>query len=583
MNKPHHLIRLSLLAAILAITFTTHAQVPQIINYQGRIAVDAVNFDGTGQFRFALVNATGTTSYWSNDGTSTGGSQPTTAVALTVTKGLYSVQLGDASLANMTAIPNSVFANSDVRLRVWFNDGTNGSQLLTPDQRLTAVGYAMVAGGLNLPTTTSSAMGVILQNGGPLMHSFGTDNFFGGASAGNFVMTGNGNTGSGANALAANTSGSNNTASGKDSLRNTTAGSGNTAVGVNALKTNATGNSNTATGKDSLLNNVGGSNSAFGASALRGNTSGVDNTANGRDALNANTTGNGNTASGTAALLNNTTGSNNTASGYFALAANTTGTNNIAVGKNAGNLLTTGSNNIAIGHTGVAGESNVIRIGTSQTDTFLAGVIHGDGSGLTGISGGTGGGVPNGMQEFDTPGTFNFTVPAGVTKLMVEAWGAGGGGGGSYNSSSPYVMNDGGFGGWGAFSKHVIGVTAGASYTVVVGAKGLGGTDGLSPSAGNPGGSTQFKTAGGTVLLESGGGSGGTAASSVAFGVHGNGGVADPAAMIKRNGGSGYNGSVVSGTVSPPPDPATQMIGSSGGSVYYPGHPGGRGFMVISW
>ena len=114
-----------------------------MINYQGRVAVGdpPVNFDGTGEFRFALVNANGSTSYWSNDGTSTDGSEPTGAVSLPVTKGLYSVLLG----ANMTAIPSSVFANSDVHLRVWFDDGTNGSQLLTPDQRIAAVGYAMVA------------------------------------------------------------------------------------------------------------------------------------------------------------------------------------------------------------------------------------------------------------------------------------------------------------------------------------------------------------------------------------------------------------------------------------------------------
>ena len=36
------------------------AQVPTLLNYQGRVAVGAVNFDGTGQFKFALVNATGT-------------------------------------------------------------------------------------------------------------------------------------------------------------------------------------------------------------------------------------------------------------------------------------------------------------------------------------------------------------------------------------------------------------------------------------------------------------------------------------------------------------------------------------------
>ena len=64
--------------------------------------------------------------------------------------------LGDTTLAGMTAIPNSVFANSDVRLRVWFNDGTNGSQLLTPDQRLAAVGYAMVAGSVPDGSITSA-------------------------------------------------------------------------------------------------------------------------------------------------------------------------------------------------------------------------------------------------------------------------------------------------------------------------------------------------------------------------------------------------------------------------------------------
>jgi formylglycine-generating enzyme required for sulfatase activity len=212
------------------ITSTLNAQVPQMISYQGRVAVGdpQVNFDGTGEFRFALVNgganlneqATGTSvrtggfitsvtltnggsgyasapavsfsggggagaeaittisgdtvtsivvtnagsgytsapiatitsppdtltfaSYWSNDGTSTDGSEPTGAVSLPVTKGLYSVLLG----ANMTPIPNTVFANADVHLRVWFDDGTNGSQLLTPDQRIAAVGYAMVASSL---------------------------------------------------------------------------------------------------------------------------------------------------------------------------------------------------------------------------------------------------------------------------------------------------------------------------------------------------------------------------------------------------------------------------------------------------
>jgi hypothetical protein len=121
------------------------AQVPQLINYQGRVAVDGVNFDGSGQFKFALINTAGTTTYWSNDGSSSAGSEPTATVTLPVTKGLYSVLLGDATLTNMTLVPATVFANGDVHLRVWFNDGLTGFQQLTPDRRIAAVGYAMMA------------------------------------------------------------------------------------------------------------------------------------------------------------------------------------------------------------------------------------------------------------------------------------------------------------------------------------------------------------------------------------------------------------------------------------------------------
>jgi hypothetical protein len=127
---------------------TLPAQVPQLLKYQGRVAVGtpAVNFEGSGQFRFALVDAAGTTSYWSNSAdTSPPDGMPDAAVSLTVTKGLYSVLLGDTTLSNMSTIPPSVWANADVRLRVWFGDGPHGFQLLTPDQRIAAVGYALMA------------------------------------------------------------------------------------------------------------------------------------------------------------------------------------------------------------------------------------------------------------------------------------------------------------------------------------------------------------------------------------------------------------------------------------------------------
>ena len=138
------LIRFLTVSAFALSVASLGAQVPQLINYQGRVTVGGTNFDGTGQFKFALVNAAGSTNYWSNDGLATG--QPAVAVALPVTKGLYSVLLGDPSIAGMGgAISPFIFANPEVRLRVWFNDGVSGFQQLTPDQRVAAVGYALMA------------------------------------------------------------------------------------------------------------------------------------------------------------------------------------------------------------------------------------------------------------------------------------------------------------------------------------------------------------------------------------------------------------------------------------------------------
>ena len=96
------------LAAFGCLCFTPaplHAQVPRLFNYQGRVAVGSLNFEGAGQFKFALVDATGATTFWSNDSTSVAGSEPTAAVSLAVSKGLYAVLLGDISLGNMSAIP----------------------------------------------------------------------------------------------------------------------------------------------------------------------------------------------------------------------------------------------------------------------------------------------------------------------------------------------------------------------------------------------------------------------------------------------------------------------------------------------
>ena len=124
---------------------------PGVLNHQGRIAVGGVNFDGAGHFKFALVDAAGTVSLWSNDASSTGGDEPTSALALPVVKGHYSTTLGEGN-----PITPSVFGeNEDVRLRVWFStDGVAGTfEQLTPDRRIASAGYALSAGSVGSVVT----------------------------------------------------------------------------------------------------------------------------------------------------------------------------------------------------------------------------------------------------------------------------------------------------------------------------------------------------------------------------------------------------------------------------------------------
>jgi hypothetical protein len=192
--------------------------------------------------------------------------------------------------------------------------------------------------------------------------------------------TGGGNTASGYEALFSNTGGGANTASGYQALYWNTTGNNNTASGLNALYSNGTGYSNTASGVVALYNNTTGYyNTADGIGALFTNTGGYFNTASGEAALYSNQTGYSNTASGVETLYSNTTGINNTASGAGALYSNTTGFNNTALGTGAGFFASDfgGNNNIYIGFNVQAQsstESDTIRIGNGQTETFIAGI-----------------------------------------------------------------------------------------------------------------------------------------------------------------------------------------------------------------
>ncbi len=200
------------------------------------------------------------------------------------------------------------------------------------------------------------------------------------------------NTAVGYNALTTNNGGSFNTAVGSDALFFNTGGSYNTAIGTAALNANTGGIQNTAVGAFALNLNTASYNTGIGALALGDNTTGTFNAAVGYGALAANTIGVDNTALGYNALAANTTGVNNTALGYQALTNNITGTDNIGIGLNSLLSVTTGSTNIAIGsgaggtlatgsgniyinaNAASASEATTTRIGTSQTNAYMAGI-----------------------------------------------------------------------------------------------------------------------------------------------------------------------------------------------------------------
>ena len=127
------------------------AGAPAEVSYQGKVMLGGLPYTGIGYFKFAIVDAGGANSYWSNDGTSASGSEPTSAVQLAVNAGLFTVLLGDTTLTGMTQpLGASVFSSTDCYLRVWFSSNGSSFTLLTPDQRVAAVPYALQAADADL-------------------------------------------------------------------------------------------------------------------------------------------------------------------------------------------------------------------------------------------------------------------------------------------------------------------------------------------------------------------------------------------------------------------------------------------------
>jgi hypothetical protein len=356
------------LITLTLLTFT-HCLLAQgtAFTYQGSLSSNGVPANGFFDFEFSLYpNAEET-------GTQVGSTRTQTNIG--VTNGLFSTTLdfGDVFTGNDTWLAISVRSN-----------GVGGYTALTPLQELTPAPYAIFA------TTASNLSGALAlaQLPGAVVTNNDTNVAFVNLTlSSNLTLPLLANINSGSNSLL-RSDGNDNFYAGPGAGSATNSGSANTGIGFGTLQSNINGINNTAIGFMALGDNTNGShNTASGERALNDNTSGNDNTADGRHALESNTSGNDNTASGYDALLSNNSGNQNTAVAASALSGNPGGSNNIALGYKAGSTFGAGeSSNIDIGNLGVAKDNNIIRIGSGQTETFIAGVINGNGVGLTDLS-----------------------------------------------------------------------------------------------------------------------------------------------------------------------------------------------------
>lgn len=149
-------------------------------------------------------------------------------------------------------------------------------------------------------------------------------------------------------------------------------------------------------------------------------------------------------------------------------------------------------------------------------------------------------GSEDAIREFSTDTI--WTVPAGVTEITVEAWGAGGGGGGVDEGKNRIGAGGGG----GAYAKKVLAVTPNQVLNISIGTGGTAGT--RSTNGGNGGDS--FVSFNSSVLVIAKGGIGGqsrTSSNSAPRGGAG-GSVDESIGDLRTVGGNGENGSGTGGS-----------------------------------
>jgi len=130
--KPHWiLIQAALAAGTVIATAAATGNTPETLEYSGRVVIAGQPFNGTGNFKFVLLNRDGTR-LWSNSDTAAPIKEgiPSGSVALAVHEGVYHVRLGDSGLG-MTPLPKSFVGDQQVsQVGTWFDDGTHGWSFL---------------------------------------------------------------------------------------------------------------------------------------------------------------------------------------------------------------------------------------------------------------------------------------------------------------------------------------------------------------------------------------------------------------------------------------------------------------------
>ena len=188
----------------------------------------------------------------------------------------------------------------------------------------------------------------------------------------------------------------------------------------------------------------------------------------------------------------------------------------------------------------------------------------------------------NNSQLYNTPGSYSFTVPAGVTTLEIEVLGASGGGAGGLKIIQPstggiYDAANGGDGGNGGRAVSIVSVVAGQSIDIVVASKGSGGARAsyaasVSPpqysGAGTAASGASYAQRSGVTLCQGNGGGGGAGAKA--------------SGTTATDGAKGSNGSGVGDVVTV----GGGKAGGAGGHGYNPysnGSAGQDGSVEVRW